>query len=257
MENCPTILIIEDENLLLNVISKKLKLSGLSAVSCTSGKQALDYLSSHSNLPDAIWLDYYLKDMNGLEFMTSIKANPNYKEIPVVVVTNSANPEKVKKMMDMGASKYFVKAEHRLDDIIKMVYDLVSNKKMKSNTAKKLLIVEDDQFTLNAYSVKLKSAGFEIKTALDGSEALEILNSYNPDLILMDLVMPKKDGFTFLSEIKKNDRLKNIPVIIASNLGQNEDITRGIKLGAVDYVVKPDLTLNELISKIKTILNIK
>lgn len=131
MENAPTILIIEDEELLLNVISKKLRLSGLSPISCVSGKQALDYLSNLKELPDAIWLDYYLRDMNGLEFIKSIKSNSGLAKIPVIVVSNSANPEKIQNMLALGVSKYFVKAEHRLDDIIKIVYDLVSKNKDK------------------------------------------------------------------------------------------------------------------------------
>lgn len=120
---------------------------------------------------------------------------------------------------------------------------------------KKLLIVEDDEFLMNAYRVKLTNAGFEIKTALDGNEALEILKTFIPDLILMDLVMPKRDGFSTLEEIKKDDKLKNIPVIIASNLGQKEDIDRGKSLGATDFVIKSDLNLNNLIEKINKLAN--
>ncbi len=128
MNDCPIILVIEDEELLLNAIGKKLTLSGLSPISCTSGAQALDYLKNLEKLPDAIWLDYYLKDMNGLEFMKQIKDNPRYAQIPVVVVSNSANPQKVHNMLALGAKKYLLKAEHRLDDIIKSVSEIIFNK---------------------------------------------------------------------------------------------------------------------------------
>lgn len=120
---------------------------------------------------------------------------------------------------------------------------------------KKILVVEDDNFLANAYRVKLNKAGFEVKNAYDGIEALSVLQTYIPDLILLDIVMPKKDGFATLEEIKKQDQLKNIPVILASNLGQKEDMDRGLKLGAIEFFVKTEFSLNNLIEKINKILN--
>lgn len=114
----PVIMVIEDEELLLQAISEKLKLAGIDVVSCTSGKQAIDYLTNLPKLPNAIWLDYYLKDTNGVEFMRVIKGNNRWKDIPVIVVSNSASPEKVKTMLALGAKKYILKAEHKLSDII-------------------------------------------------------------------------------------------------------------------------------------------
>jgi DNA-binding response OmpR family regulator len=119
---------------------------------------------------------------------------------------------------------------------------------------KKILVAEDDKYLANAYRVKLVKSGFEIKIASDGVEALTILKDFTPDLILLDLVMPIKDGFTTLQEIKNDSKLKTIPVIIASNLGQKEDIDRGIALGAVDYIVKSDMSLEDIITKVNTVL---
>lgn len=118
---------------------------------------------------------------------------------------------------------------------------------------KKVLIVEDDTYLANAYRVKLTKAGFEVKNAFDGQEALDILQTYTPDIILLDIVMPKKDGFTTLEEIKANEKWKDIPVILASNLGQKEDREKGISLGAVEFFTKTDFTLNNLIEKINNI----
>lgn len=118
----------------------------------------------------------------------------------------------------------------------------------------KVLIAEDDKYLANAYRVKLTKAGFDVKIALDGQEALATLSSFMPDIIILDVVMPKKDGFATLEELKKNSQWKLIPVIIASNLGQKEDIERGLSLGANDFIVKSELSLNSLIEKIKTML---
>jgi len=120
-------MVVEDETLLLQAITKKLKLSNLDVISCASGQQALDYLESLDELPDAVWLDYYLKDMNGLAFMQTVKENPKWSQIPVVVVSNSASPEKVTNMLALGAKKYILKAEYRLDEIIKMMLEMIGD----------------------------------------------------------------------------------------------------------------------------------
>lgn len=120
--------------------------------------------------------------------------------------------------------------------------------------AKKILVAEDDKFLSNAYRVKLTKAGFEVKMASDGQEALNILQTFIPDIILLDLVMPIKDGFATLEAIKGDARLRAIPVIVASNLGQKEDCDRALRLGAADFVVKSDLSLDTLIQKIRGIV---
>lgn len=119
---------------------------------------------------------------------------------------------------------------------------------------KKILVVEDDKYLVNAYRVKLTASGFEVKLAMDGIEAIEILKTFQPDIILLDLVMPKKDGFSVLEEIKKNSKISKIPVIITSNLGQKEDIDRGLKLGAVDYIIKSDISISDILTKINSFI---
>lgn len=123
--------------------------------------------------------------------------------------------------------------------------------------AKKILVVEDDKFLGTAYRAKISKAGFDFRLAEDGEEAVKILGEFTPDLILLDLILPKKDGFTVLEEIKANEKWKNIPVIIASNLGQKEDLERGMNLGAVDFVVKSDMSLESLIQKINETIQTK
>lgn len=124
------VLILEDENLILQAISRKLDGAGFDTVSCTSAKQALDYLENMRELPDVIWLDYYLGDMNGLEFMRQLKKKEKLAKIPVVVVSNSASDEKKSAMLGLGAKKYLLKAQHRLEDIIEMLKDIVEKKEV-------------------------------------------------------------------------------------------------------------------------------
>ncbi len=117
------------------------------------------------------------------------------------------------------------------------------------SNSNKILVAEDDKFLANAYRLKLVKAGFEVEVVSDGNELLSKLETFKPDLILLDLIMLVKDGFTVLAELKKGEH-KSIPVIIASNLGQSEDIKKGLSLGAIDYIVKSDTSLDELIEKI-------
>lgn len=124
----PTIMVIEDEELLQEAITRKLQSTGITVISFNNGKQALEYLTDATQLPDAIWLDYYLKDMNGLEFMQGVKQNPKLANIPVIVVSNSANLEKVHNMLALGAKKYLLKADYRLEEIIHTILEIIEKK---------------------------------------------------------------------------------------------------------------------------------
>ena len=128
---------------------------------------------------------------------------------------------------------------------------------MDTGLKKKIVVAEDDQFLSNAYRVKLTKEGFEVKMVGDGQELMNLLKTYRPDIIILDLLMPVKDGFEAIKEIKASPSLKNIPVIIASNLGQKNDIDQGKALGASDYIIKSDLSLEDLVAKIKSLLGTK
>jgi CheY-like chemotaxis protein len=114
----------------------------------------------------------------------------------------------------------------------------------------KIMVVEDDQFLHKILAMKIKSEGFEIISAYDGESALKKVKEM-PDLILLDIILPQMSGFEFLAEIKRDSRLKNIPVIVLSNLGQDEDIERAKSLGAQDYLVKANFSIDEVIKKAK------
>ncbi len=114
-----------------------------------------------------------------------------------------------------------------------------------------ILIIEDDQFLQKIYSNKLHAEGFGVSQAAEGNEGLRKVKDEKPDLIILDLILPGKNGFDILAEIKGNDTTKEIPVIILSNLGQDKDIKRGLEMGAVDYFVKTDIKLSEVLGKVR------
>ena len=114
----------------------------------------------------------------------------------------------------------------------------------------KILIIEDDQFLAKMLGRILESTNFEIIMASSGQEGLRRANE-QPDLIILDIILPDLDGFELLTRFKTDKAIKKIPILIISNLGQEEDIQRGLKLGAVDYIVKSDFSLNDVVSRVK------
>ncbi len=109
-----------------------------------------------------------------------------------------------------------------------------------------MLIIEDDKFLLKLYSNKLEKEGFEVLSSLTGQEGLNKIAAKEVDIIILDLILPGKNGFEVLSELKLNPKTKNTPVIILTNLGQDSDIKKGLELGASAYLVKTEFSVNQL-----------
>lgn len=118
----------------------------------------------------------------------------------------------------------------------------------------KVLIIEDDQRINKVYIVKLSVEGIKVATAIDGEEGLRKVYSELPDLIILDLMLPKKSGFDILKEIKADSKVKDIPVLILSNLAQEKEIEEGMALGAEGYIVKSNASIQQVIEKIKETL---
>ena len=122
------------------------------------------------------------------------------------------------------------------------------------NKKAKVLLVEDDTFLSGMYVKKLELENFEVKLASDGKQGLKMILEEIPDLILLDIILPKMSGFDILKEIKKDKKAKSIPVILLTNLGQKKDVERGFALGAKDYLIKAHFMPSEVVEKIiKTI----
>jgi len=116
-----------------------------------------------------------------------------------------------------------------------------------------VLLIEDDPFLSSVLRMKLEKESFKVIRASDGDEALNFLTEQGikPDLILLDLILPKKNGFEVLETIRQDPLLEKLPVIIISNLGQPSDIERGKALGVIDYFIKARLSVEELVNKVK------
>jgi len=123
------------------------------------------------------------------------------------------------------------------------------------NKNKKILIIEDDSFLADMYAAKFQMKGYKVNLAENGREAMKEIQKEKPSLIILDILMPKMDGFEFLEQFKKNEKFKNIPVIILTNLGQKREVERGFNLGADDYIIKAYFTPKEVVEKVETLLS--
>jgi len=120
-----------------------------------------------------------------------------------------------------------------------------------------VLIVDDDEFLLEMYALKFKESGFEVDIASNGKKALEKIQEFKPDVVLLDVVMPTMDGFEVLQEIRNKKLAPGARILMLTNLGQKEDTERGLALGADDYVVKAHFTPTEVVAKVRALLEKK
>jgi DNA-binding response OmpR family regulator len=120
---------------------------------------------------------------------------------------------------------------------------------------KKILVIEDEPSILKAMVEVLEMHGYRVFSATDGERGLALADEVKPDLILLDLILPGKNGFEVLKDLKSSAGLADIPVIISSNLGDEEEVQQGLQLGAADYLIKADYDLNEVVKIVAKYLN--
>jgi len=119
-----------------------------------------------------------------------------------------------------------------------------------------VLIVEDDVFLCQIYQKKFEMEGFKVSTADNGEKGLSEAQKKKPNIILLDILLPKMDGFAVLEKLKSGADTKEIPVILLTNLGQKEDVDKGLAVGAADYLIKAHFKPSEVVDKVKKVLNL-
>ncbi len=117
-----------------------------------------------------------------------------------------------------------------------------------------ILLVEDDTFLAGMYVTKLELEGFRVNLATDGEQAIQMAKKEPPRIMLLDIVLPKKSGFEVLAAVKADAATQDVPVILLTNLGQKEDVQKGLKLGALDYLIKAHFMPSEVVTKVKRLV---
>jgi len=259
-----TILIIKDDIFLDQILVNKLKAEGFLVEVANNGKEGFARIKSLH--PDLILLDIILPEMNGYQILEGKQADPDIKDIPVIIVSNSGQPVEVKRALSLGVNNYLIKADINPEDAVakvkeelnrvsgSMIEPLQGRKPAGGLVGKKLLWVEDDRFLKDIITVRLSNEGCQLFHAADEAEAFSLLAKEHPDIILLDILLPGSDGFQILQKLKEGVETKNIPVILLSNLSQKADLDKGKELGAIKFLVKSTVTLDEIMSQIKAVL---
>ena len=247
------ILIIEDDTFLGEMLKKKLETAGYVASLETDGAKGLEEIIAQE--PDLILLDIMLPTKDGFQILEEKQKLPSIAKIPVIIVSNSGQPVEISRVVALGVKDYFVKAQVDPDEIVEKVRTQLASSASHSIEGKRVLMVEDDKFLSDLLGMKLTQEKCEILRATTGQEALKHAKESAPDVILLDIVLPGMDGFAILTELKRDDKTKNIPVLVLSNLGQEEDIAKAKELGATGFFVKAMLTPEQIITEIRKALD--
>jgi len=272
------ILIIEDEEQLVDLINLNMKKAGYDVDFAYNGEDGLEKVRSWQ--PDLVLLDIVMPKMDGYEVLE--KLHEEESKIPVVIISNSGQPVEIEKTKKLGAVDHLIKTEFTPQDVLQKVKQNLSAK-TETNTEEsgeekedkeeeesinpiqademkdrqtKVLLVEDDRFLREICGRKLTQEGYTVYPAIDGEKALANLEKIKPDIVLLDIILPAINGFEVLEKLKAHNdsKIAQVPVIMLSNLGQEEDIEKAKNMGAVDYLVKAHFTTEEIISKLESIL---
>jgi len=255
------ILLIEDEEIILGLLEKKLTAAGYEVETAKNGLEGLELVEKSK--PDLVLLDMLLPGMDGFAVLERMKMEGLLPKIPVVIISNSGQPVEIERAMKLGVRDYLIKVNFAPEEVLERARKVLGEESKEKPERKEMprgeegshvLVVEDDLFILELLSDKLRQSNFRVSIANDTQAASKILQEQKVDLILLDIVLPGVDGFTYLKELKTSDAWREIPVIVLSNLGQKEEIERGMSLGAADYIIKANNSPAEIVKRIEQVL---
>lgn len=256
------ILVIEDDAFLGDVLVQKLKNESYDVAISRDGAEGMKKMSEWK--PDLVLLDIILPSMSGYEILEAKIKDKAIQAIPVIVISNSGQPVELSRILSLGVKDYLVKAQFEPEEVLaKVRAELGKGEKNvagggasagDSLEGRKVLWVEDDKFLSDIIARKLSHEKALLIHTVEGEEALRLAEKEQPSVIMLDILLPGIDGFEILSRLKSNAKTKDIPVILLSNLGQKVDLDKGRELGAVRFLIKATVTLDEIVGEIKAVI---
>ncbi len=242
-KNIKTVLIIDDEEDLLNLLTINLEREGYRVLTADTGEKGLTL--AREMTPDLIVLDVILPEMGGWEVCRRLKEYSSTKEIPVFFLTAKKSVEDEMMGISLAASDYITKP-FDMDELRSKIKNFLFPRK---DAIKKILIVEDDLSIQKLLSAICTREGFSTLVSNDGLEGINMATKELPDLILLDVMLPKINGWEVCRRIKENPETRGIPIIFLTVKRNHKDRLLGISLGAVDYITKP-FNIDEVIRSI-------
>jgi DNA-binding response OmpR family regulator len=229
------ILVVDSKEEMAELIKLELETEGYEVFATNCGQKGMELLREVK--PHVVLLDIMVGDGQGYEILKSIK--DDHKDIAVIIVTATGAETEVQRGLELGADDYIAKPFYSglfLERIRKRIRN-GRHKDVKQDP--KILVIDDDTELTQSLTNHLQKKGYRVVGAYSGREGLELIPSISPDLIILDIIMPEMDGYEVLKEIKKKASTKDIIVILLTAKGLDEDIQKGLDLGAADYITKP------------------
>lgn len=256
------IVLIEDNDLLAGLIKKKLEAHGAIVDVFNNGKDGLEGI--RTVMPNLVLLDIMLPIMNGYEVMEIMKVEGLVDRCPVLVISNSGQPVEIQRIMQLGAKDSLVKADFTPDEIIEKAKSILDTAQTEQTgpaslggegASLKVFVVEDDPLLRDLLYKKLTKVKFGCMFTNDGTQAAELARQFEPDALIIDLMLPGKTGFEVIEEVKNIPELKDKPIVVFSNKDEAEDREKAMELGADRYHVKAMTDLTEFVQEIKALVN--
>lgn len=261
------IILAEDDALLAQIITKKLEQAGATVIPFINGADCLAAITTEK--PDLVLLDIDLPGLNGYEVLHRLYQRDVTPTLPVIIISNSGQVVEIEKILQLGVRDYIIKAQLEPEEILEKIYnslgikhrvdtpsiifDMQTPEPVAQSAAElvKVLVVEDDPLLRNMLSVKLSMSHCPCMFSNDGLQALELVSQFEPQVILLDLMIPGKDGFAVLTDLKAHPTFKDIPVIIFSNKSGDDEKAKAHQLGAHSFRQKALTDLNELVAELR------
>ena len=258
-----SLLIVDDNEMNRDILSRRLMNEGYAITTANNGHAALEMMQVERF--DLILLDLKMPEMDGFEVLEHIMATPILCDTPVVILTGESDKDSVLACMQFGAKDYIVKP-FEIATVKMRIWRCLENRRIDNKLHKttgnsdhigaRILVVDDNELNRQILGARLKHAGYEPVCVEHPEQALDLLRTGAFDLIMLDIMMPGIDGYELLGTIKANEEWKNIPVIMASALDDNNTITKCFERGAADYITKPYNAI-ELKARLQSCIHLK
>lgn len=250
-DNRHTILVADDDDLVRELLVSEFIRANCHIMQASDGAVVLDIIKSctlHADAekPDLILLDVNMPTVNGFEVLKKLKSTAETQNIPVIMLTRRDEDDSIINAISFGAVDYVTKPFEMPDLIARITEQLASRKN-------KVLVADDDELIRELLSHRFHRIGTSVITAKSGPEALQRIQAERPDAVVLDIMMPGMSGINVLKQMKEDETLRKIPVILLTAKTQQENILLGLESGAHDYITKPFDT-DEVVARVNGII---
>ena len=262
----PSIIIVEDDPMISEIYQKKFTDSGYQVFLATSGEQTLSI--AKKDKIDLVLLDLIMPKMNGFEVLENLRGGGYDPNIKIIVFSNLSSAEDRERAAKLGANGFIAKSEFSPSDLVKEVGRLMgqyqeqekndsrsaSGETALSDSAKKILMIEDEEIFVEMFGEKLKQEGYAVSFARNGAWGVKDALSGKFDLFIIDMVMPAMSGEEMVAKLKMEDSTKNVPIIVLSASVEDKAAKSVEEMGINGFFVKTQITPSELAKKVKELL---